>query len=326
MNPLVGGIQQVGIGVEDAEVAFQLYKKAFGFRVRVFDDKAAACHMTRYTGGSVHKRRAILSVNPNGGGGFEIWQYTDRTPLKPREPVGLGDRGIVAVIIRCYDLETGTAQLLATGFKQEGATWFRCPLGHLFHLSLVGGRPYRAMPFGGVDGVVLGVADLPQARTFYHSVLGIPFDPIVIELPHAPLEGLSGYFRNPEKAPFSHWYGDFRIKLVQAGPQAENVYHNRYWGDCGFIHLCLDVVKFQMFKGDLNGNNVQMTVDSGASFKMGASAGRFGYSEDPDGSLIEWVEVHELPIIPRLGVKIRFGKATPRAISRHWIRQVIRFL
>jgi hypothetical protein len=33
---------------------------------------------------------------------------------------------------------------------------------------------------------------------------------------------------------------------------------------------------------------------------MGASAGRFGYMEDPDGTLIELVETHRVPIFKKL--------------------------
>ena len=38
-----------------------------------------------------------------------------------------------------------------------------------------------------------------------------------------------------------------------------------------------------------------LTVDSNESFDMGDAAGRFSYIEDPDGTLIEFVETHKLP-------------------------------
>jgi len=43
------------------------------------------------------------------------------------------------------------------------------------------------------------------------------------------------------------------------------------------------------------------TVDSDNSFDMGEAAGRFSYIEDPDGTLIEFVETHKLPIVKKLG-------------------------
>jgi len=39
------------------------------------------------------------------------------------------------------------------------------------------------------------------------------------------------------------------------------------------------------------------TVDSAESFDMGEAAGHFSYIEDPDGTLIEFVETHKIPII-----------------------------
>ncbi len=43
------------------------------------------------------------------------------------------------------------------------------------------------------------------------------------------------------------------------------------------------------------------TVDSAESFDMGEAAGRFAYIEDPDGTLIEFVEAHKIPIMKKLG-------------------------
>jgi hypothetical protein len=42
-----------------------------------------------------------------------------------------------------------------------------------------------------------------------------------------------------------------------------------------------------------------LTVDSGDTFDMGESGGRFAYVEDPDGTLIEMVETHKVPILKK---------------------------
>jgi len=34
---------------------------------------------------------------------------------------------------------------------------------------------------------------------------------------------------------------------------------------------------------------------------MGEASGHFAYVEDPDGTLIEFVETHKIPIIKKLG-------------------------
>ncbi len=94
-------IQQIGIGVSNACEAFNWYKKNFGFDAIVFEDKAPASLMARYTGGKVHQRYAALAMNMQGGGGFEIWQYTSRRPAAPLQLPQLGDSGIFAVKLRC---------------------------------------------------------------------------------------------------------------------------------------------------------------------------------------------------------------------------------
>jgi len=92
----ISGIQQIGIGCEDATKTFTWLRQAFGLNVKIFDDEAKAALMTRYTGGEVHARRAILAMNMNGGGGAEIWQFTSRHP-KAGKKVLWGDYGINAV-------------------------------------------------------------------------------------------------------------------------------------------------------------------------------------------------------------------------------------
>ena len=74
----ITGIQQIGIGVKDLQVSKLWYKRYLGMEVQVFDDQAEAPLMTQYTGGKVHSRQALLSMNISGGGGMEVCQYVSR--------------------------------------------------------------------------------------------------------------------------------------------------------------------------------------------------------------------------------------------------------
>ena len=69
MSSYISGIQQCGIGVVDAAEAAQYYKELLGFDCLVFDDTADASLMTNYTGNKIYSRRAILTMNMQGGGG-----------------------------------------------------------------------------------------------------------------------------------------------------------------------------------------------------------------------------------------------------------------
>ena len=101
---IISGIQQVGVGVSNAEEAWVWYRKHFSMDVPVFKDAATAALMQRYTGGQPQERYAILAINMAGGGGFEIWQYTQRTPVPPAFTINLGDLGIFAAKIKCRDV------------------------------------------------------------------------------------------------------------------------------------------------------------------------------------------------------------------------------
>ncbi len=70
-------------------------------------------------------------------------------------------------------------------------------------------------------------------------------------------------------------------------------------GDCGFIHLCFDVLHMDLLKQKSTEAGYNFTVDSANSFSMGTSAGRFCYVEDADGTLIELVETHKVPILKK---------------------------
>ena len=53
------------------------------------------------------------------------------------------------------------------------------------------------------------------------------------------------------------------------------------------------------------------TVDStraGDTFDMGEAAGSFAYIQAPEGTLIEFVETHKVPIVKKLGLVIDLHK------------------
>jgi len=102
---IISGIQQVGVGVKDVYEAWRWYKKYFGFDVRVFEEAAPANYMLPYTGGKPQERHAALTLNLQGGGGFEIWQYTSRTPQGPTNEIQLGDLGHYCVKLRTHDAQ-----------------------------------------------------------------------------------------------------------------------------------------------------------------------------------------------------------------------------
>jgi len=74
------------------------------------------------------------------------------------------------------------------------------------------------------------------------------------------------------------------------------------------------------------------TVDSSRSFKegdsfdMGEAAGQFAYIEDPDGTLIELVEAHKIPLMKKLNLHLDLRKRDPEKSLPKWMLGMLRFM
>ena len=101
---IISGIQQMGIGVINVKEAWKWYIDQFGMDCRIFEDEAIAKLMLPYTGGQPRSRHAVLALNLQSGGGFEIWQYKGRDPLKIKEEIRIGDLGIISCKIKSKNI------------------------------------------------------------------------------------------------------------------------------------------------------------------------------------------------------------------------------
>ena len=117
MEKVISGIQQIGIGIPNVHKATDWYRKHFGMDIKVFEDEATAELMLPYTGGKPHDRTAILTLNMKGGGGFEIWQYTSRTPQPADFDLLLGDLGINYGKIKSIDVEQTYNEMKSSGLE-----------------------------------------------------------------------------------------------------------------------------------------------------------------------------------------------------------------
>lgn len=341
MEKIINGIQQIGIGVTNAEAVFNWYRNHLGFDILVFQDEATANLMTRYTNGKAYSRRALLALNMIGGGGLEIWQFKDRVPQPAVNPILLGDLGINAMKLRTNDIGKIHTRLkeIALPFLTEIHTkgtdsahfFFRDPWGNLVQMVADKYCFCRSKAFsGGVMGVVIGVSDMNTSVNFYKSLLG--FDTIVYDEERsfddlAQLPSGNGLFRRvllrrsmTEVGGFGELFGPSEIELIEALDRKPNkIYENRLWGDLGYIHLCFDVYGMKYLRDEAKELNFPFTVDSADSFDMGEAAGHFSYVEDPDGTLIEFVETHRVPLLKKLGIYIDMKKRNPRKPLSKWL-------
>ena len=331
---LISGIQQIGVGTTDFRKSWNWYIEMFGIDVKILEDDTVAERMLPYTGGVPQQRHACIAVNIQGGGGFEIWQYSKRKPEPCPFKIAVGDLGVFAAKLNCRDIKAF--------HKQISVKWQDCTIPETlpdgtpcFYVKDLFGNVFQIVEnkkvfidqgklTGGMAGAVIGVTDMDKSVKFYSEVLG--YNILICDttgpfstnnpMPEADKQYRRVILKAPErKGAFAELFGDSTIELVQALERSpRKIYEGRYWGDPGFIQVCFDVTNMKALGKFCESKGHPFTVDScpdGERFDMGDASGHFTYIEDPDGTLIEFVEAHKVSIIKKLGLAIDMGKRNP---------------
>lgn len=346
-NYIISGIQQIGIGIPNVQEAFAWYRKNFGMDIKVFEEAATAELMLPYTDNKPQARHAILAANLQGGGGFEIWQYTGRTPQPATFEIQLGDYGFFATKMKSTNVDKAYANFKSKGLNVLSEV-LQDPSGRKhFFVKDVYNNVFQVVEYnvvfkeenkstGGPVGCIIGVSDIEKSRTLYSDVLG--YDTVVYDKTGQfddlqSLSGGNGKFRRvllkhsePRKGAFSNLIGPTEMELVVAlDRKPQKIYENRLWGDLGFIHLCFDIQGMKELQKKCESKGYPFTVDSSDSFDMGAAAGHFSYVEDPDGALIEFVETHKLPVLPKFGISLNLRNRNPEKPLYNWMIKAMKF-
>lgn len=349
MSAKINGIQQLGVGVVDLNEAWKWYRTHFGMDIRMFEDEAVAELMLPYTEGEPRARHAALALNMKGGGGFEIWQHKGKEPAPLYFELQLGDLGINIGKLKADNLEKAFIEFKNRGLEvlseivksPDGKEHFflRDYLGNLWeivsHHEVF--RHDKSLT-GGVLGVIIGVEDMEESLKVYRDIL--QYDNLIYDKTDSfsdlhCLPGGNGEFRrvkighsNTRSGAFSKFFGNTYIELVQAlDRKPHRIYEGRIWGDPGFIHLCFDINGIDAMRETARQAGYPFTVDSARSmdtFDMGETAGNFAYIQAPEGTLIEFVETHKIPILKKLGWYIDFRKRGHHPLPE-WLLGFFRF-
>ncbi|MCB0481901.1 MAG: VOC family protein [Flavobacteriales bacterium] len=341
MSVVISGIQQLGVGIPDVHGAFEWYRKHFGMDIKVFEEAAEAALMLPYTQNEVRSRHAILALNIQSGAGFEIWQYTSRKPVAPDFQIQLGDYGLNVGKIRTYDVKKVFKKFKAGGVNILGELcnqpdgnptfYLADPYGNVFQMVQ---DAYKFKDVGndtaGPMGCTIGVSDIEKSRKLYTEILGydkVIYDETGVFDDFAGVNAGGEKYRRvllthaqPRNGAFSRMIGPSQIELVQGlNRTGRKIFEGRDWGDLGYIHLCFDINGMDELKALCASKGFPFTVDSANSFDMGEAAGRFSYIEDPDGTLIEFVETHKLPILKKIGWYKNLKNRDPKKPLPDWM-------
>ena len=351
MSAKINGIQQLGVGVENLAEAWKWYRDHFSMDIRMFEEEATAELMLAHTEGKPRKRHAVLALNMQGGGGFEIWQHTGKKPVPCPFEIQLGDLGINIGKIKTENAAIAFSKFANSGLDLLGPIHKDPVESEHFYLKDIYGnmwevnhqkhifRKKEKSVSGGIYGAVIGVKNMEESLKIYQEIL--QYDKIVYDETGVfdDFKGIPGgdhKFRRVllrhsdiKLGAFSPFFGQSVIELVQVlDREPRNIYEGRIWGDPGFIHLCFDINGIDIFREKVKEMGFPFTVDSANSMKtfdMGEAAGSFAYIQAPEGTLIEFVETHKIPLLKKLGWYIDLRKRGNHPLPI-WMLNMFRFM
>lgn len=341
----VHGIQHIGVAVSQMERSLPFYRKVLGMDIPFFDSIQAAPLMQVFTRQEVVTKRASMVMNLKGGSAMEIIQATSFTPQAMPADFLLGDLGIFALHMRASSLPEAKIHLgrLLIDFSDEvpdplgkGRVALKDPDGQ-FIFIVEDDQIYEPTthPIGGVGGISIGVSDISAAKAFY-ALFG--FDQVLYEATDVfadfasfpggeqPLTRVILGTKTAAEGPFGAVIGCSKLELISTpNRKGQKIFRNRIWGDVGFVHIGLDVLDMKGLAARLAQNDIQFKCDSASALSMGKTQVHCAYVVDPDGILVELIEVYRIPIIEKLGLFINVhGRRASKHLPR-WILKLLRF-
>ena len=348
MSFTIHGIQHLGVGVPNHEASWKWYRKFFGMDIPLFNDEAEAPLMKIYTNGKVISKRAAMVLNIKGGCAMEIVSPTTFKATPSEVKIQLGDLGIFIGMVKTSDVqkafnffESNQGKLISPIVKSPYGfdTFYVKDLDDLIWQIIPANDFYTQHNHitGGTVGCSIGVAEIQKSLEFY-SLLGyneILNDQTGVFNDWADLPGGKSEYRrilltqkNPSGGGFSKLAGKSYIELVQDNSKRspQKIYENRLWGDTGFVHLGFDVRNMKALGEKLASDGFGFTCDTKDVLSMGESTKvHCTYCEDPDGTLIEMIEVYKIPIIEKWGLYLNVEKRKPSQPLPDWMLKALKY-
>lgn len=346
----INGIQHLGVGVKNHDASWRWYRKYFRMDVPFFDAVAEAPLMDVYTHGKTINKHAAMIFNLKGGCAMEVVSPVSFDARTADFEVNVGDVGIFLATIKSDNIKASRDLFVKDGVEvseltktpDSKETFFVKDDNGLIYQVIPGTDWYTKtdFPTGGIAGCTIGVTDIDKSLKFYSDLLG--FDQVIYDKTDSFEDFTSflpngkGKFRRvkllqtkPVYGGFAVLAGDQCIELVQAVDDYEpkKIWKGRIWGDVGFVHLGLDVRGMKAVGEKLEAAGHPFTCDTKDVLSMGDSTQvHCTYVEDPDGVLLEMIEVFKIPLIEKLGFYLNVAKKDPTKPLPAWLLKTMRFM
>jgi catechol 2,3-dioxygenase-like lactoylglutathione lyase family enzyme len=343
----VNSIQHIGVAVQNIDESLKFYRKIFGMNIPFFDSIQAAPLMDVYTRNETITKRASMVMNLQGGCAMEVIRPTSFEPKKANFQIQVGDIHIFQVHYKAQNVENmhrhckvnnaPNVSEIKTNPAKEKVFDLQDLDGNFFRVETTS-EMYKSMghPSNGVAGCSIGVSNIEASMNLYAKILGydkVEFDVSGVFNDYAHLPGGLGQFRRvrltqsaPTGGGFAKVIGNTFIELVQCLDRTPaRIFKGRIWGDSGFVHLGLDVKKMEELGKDLELAGFGFRCDSSNELNMGKTRVHCTYIDDPDGTLIECIEVYKVPIVEKWGVFLNVEKRNPLKPLPDFMLKALRF-
>ena len=330
---MINGIQHIGIGVRDRDKSYDFYKNAMDFSVPLSKNTGNCTGMLPVIEHD-EERNVVIALNPYGGGLIEIFQYITKKPIAPKEYdfsangylfYGLKVRNIKASmeIVEKYGGEiisesnnTNSDRFIPKDFTTMKNNGWKTAIfrdidgiyGILLeypesNIGYGNGRPR----IGGIEYIAIGVSNLENSIDFYKNILGytkivyraegnFPEWDVLFGKGRKMKRALLMRERKPEGI-FKHFLRGGMIELIEVeGNSGKHMYDGRKWGDIGFMELCFDVTDIDKTLKEVTDKGAEIIVPPYRQDMGMNTYATFAYVKDPDGSMLEFADVHRLPV------------------------------
>ena len=160
---------------------------------------------------------------------------------------------------------------------------------------------------GGVEYVAVGVSNLENSIDFYTKIMGytkivykadgnFPEWDVLFGKGRKMKRALLMRDRKPEGI-FRHFLRGGMIELIEVeGNNGKHMFDGRKWGDIGLMELCFDVTDIDKTLKEVTDKGAEMIVPPYRQDMGMNTYATFAYIKDPDGSMLEFADVHRLPV------------------------------